>query len=466
MKITLLHFSKDENGFAMIRILLRLTAIGILGFSSLASYQALQADKKQSSRLDAPLNLPIYISHFAGHSLPLYSSKAPYGNPVAQLPDKDYYRFLYAGDKKGEWLYGMLNDQEVFLKDPSRRKVILLLGYPLQLGHLNHLYILGLLISMLILWLIPKRRRSRKYLQSQLAQAERIVTQEREARLKEQNARVGVESILRKQLAQNEQRLKNISQEEKKLLINEFRKKEEELQSQFEKEANDIEAREKRHAKVEISKKQASYDRLNNLYIELKTDHQRLKMEGLVFDIDFDSSNYENLLKGRLYEIFFAKSLLENSSFEILRWTSDKGFEHGIRVKSNGDPDFLIQYGADLIFAVECKYRSNYYAKQKTKKIEWGYTWQCDRYKAFQHEENTPVFLALGLEGKPDKPKHNYLVSLDYLDSKSYGHHWQNNENNDEQQVVLMTDVFDRYIKIREEFSMKVLELVNRQLNE
>jgi hypothetical protein len=189
-------------------------------------------------------------------------------------------------------------------------------------------------------------------------------------------------------------------------------------------------------------------------------------MEGLVFDVDFDSGNYENLLKGRLYEIFFAKRLLENSSFEILRWTSDKGFEQGVKVKSNGDPDFLIQYGADLIFAVECKYRSNYYAKQKPKKIEWGYTWQCDRYKAFQHEENTPVFLALGLEGKPDKPKHNYLVSLDYLYSKSDGYHWQNNESNDEQQVVLLTDVFDRYIKIRDEFSMKALELVNRQLKE
>jgi hypothetical protein len=453
-----------EGGFAMIRILLRLTAIGILGFSTLASYQSFQADKKQRTRLGAPLNLPIYISHFAGRPLPLFSSKAPYAKPVAQLPDKGYYRFLYAGHAKGEWLYGMLDDQEVFLKDPSRKKVILLLGYPIKLGYLNHLYVLGLLISVLILSLMPKSQISRKYLQTQLARAEKIAAQERDARLKEQNARVEVESVLNKQMAKNEQRLKSLSQEEQKLLITEFKRKEEELKGQFEKEANEIEAREKRYAKVEISKMQASYERLNNLYVELKTDHKRLKMEGLVFDVDFDSGNYENLLKGRQYEIFFAKSLLENSSFEILRWTSDKGFEQGVKVKSNGDPDFLIQYGADLIFAVECKYRSNYYAKQKPKKIEWGYTWQCDRYKAFQYEENTPVFLALGLEGKPDKPKHNYLVSLDYLYSKSDGYHWQNNENNDEQQVVLLTDVFDRYIKIRDEFSMKAIELVNRQL--
>ncbi len=447
---------------------MRLAAIGILGFSLLVSYQSFQTDKRHLAKLGSPLNLPIYISNFTGHPLPLFSAKIPYGNPIAQLPDNGYYQFLYAGNKKGDWLYGILNGQEVFLKDSSRHKIVLLSGYPIQLRYLYHTYTLGLFFFILILRLTPESRVTRKSLKDQLARTEEIANQEREARILEQNTRFELENVLsqrtqqvhklmteKKQHVQNEDRLKS-----------EFKEKERVLRRQFEKEANEIEILAERNNKIKVSNMQAAYDRLNNLYQELKTDHQRLKAEGVVFDINFDSKNYENLLTGRLYEIFFAKSLLEDSNFEILHWTSDKGFEHGIKVKSNGDPDFLLRYSNDLVFAVECKYRSNYYAKQNPKKIEWGKTWQAERYMEFQLEKKIPVFIAMGLEGTADNPRHNYVIVLDYLKKNSDGLYWNNNkEKNTQQQVVLLSKVFDYYIRKKDIFPKKMMDLVIEQLD-
>ncbi|WP_196160720.1 hypothetical protein [Reinekea sp. G2M2-21] len=275
--------------------------------------------------------------------------------------------------------------------------------------------------------------------------------------------KINLEKTNHRLTRQNIELIKNKTEDVQQLKLA-FEQQERKLRDQFEQEANEIERRFQQEHHVEIGRMQEAYERLKNQFELLNQQYQQIKSEGLVFDIDYDSKKYENLLKGRLYEIHFAKSLLEDLKFEVLSWTSDKGFENGIVVKSNGDPDFIIQYNQELTFAVECKYRSNFYARKKPLRIEWGDTWQAERYLEFQRTRQVPVFVAVGIEGPPDQPVHEYLVALDFLYEKSEGCHWNNDRSNSEQQVVDQATIFDYYFRKKDNFPERTLELVTKQL--
>ncbi len=185
---------------------------------------------------------------------------------------------------------------------------------------------------------------------------------------------------------------------------------------------------------VQLVEIQDSYDRLYAQYEDLKQTHDRFKLESCLFDVNFDGAKYESLLKGRKFEIFFAKQLLEVSNdFEILQWTSDKGVENGIKVKNNGDPDFLISYKGQKQFAVECKYRGGLFDPDedvKPRRVSWGAEYQAKRYKLYQRENRVPVFVALALKGEPDLPEKCYLVELKQLCEISRSLYWKDKHGN------------------------------------
>ena len=164
-----------------------------------------------------------------------------------------------------------------------------------------------------------------------------------------------------------------------------------------------------------------------------------------------------------MYEIYFAQKLVEGNSFEILSWTSDKGFENGVPVANNGDPDFLIRYKNNgLIVSVECKYRSNFFSTSPNK-IEWGYTRQAKRYADYNEKFKRPVFIANGIKGTPDNPKFNYLVELNYLLKISNGEYFNGDKTKKEQQVATQRAVFDFLIK-RNDFPGNVIALIQDQI--
>lgn len=479
----------------MIRWCAWMLSLALLALSLFVSYWAYDSRTSKATRFPF-INLPIVVMNDSGKGVPLFSSNDPYGDVTGTLASDDYYRFFYAGDN-GSWLYG----KDVVIKDPSRKKALLIAGLPIKLEFIQQSYVLAVMVFLVASAFRIKQGRR---INAALKQALAVIEQERQERKHAENrvsqkeqeirASIGRERSLEKDLAssnqllsQREQEIRQISEKQKLLLQSyeareanlksylasvietqkvAFQQKEWALKKQFEEDANDLQIQAKNQVRVEISRMQASYDRLNNQYQSLKADYQQLKTEGVVFDIDFDSDNYENLLKGRLFEIYFAKSLVTDSKFEVLRWTSDKGFENGIKVKSNGDPDFVIQYNNELVFAVECKYRSNFYGEETPSKVEWGSSRQAQRYKDFQQEHKVPVFVAAGVKNKPDNPKHLYLVALNYLSQVSNGRYWKDNKKKQKQEVANCSDIDDLCIDQTDNFSEKALQLIYSQLNQ
>lgn len=149
--------------------------------------------------------------------------------------------------------------------------------------------------------------------------------------------------------------------------------------------------------------------------------YNEAKESALILGVDIEDSKIANLVKGRLFEIFSARIWNDDYRTVIKDWTPDKGFKEGIYVESNGNPDFIVHLKEkNISISVECKYRSKFrttnYSKQniftnldKNDKIE--------RYKRYQKKSGIKVYILLGIEGIPEKPKYLYLVPLDELEN-------------------------------------------------
>ena len=81
-------------------------------------------------------------------------------------------------------------------------------------------------------------------------------------------------------------------------------------------------------------------------------------------------------------------------------------------INSSKRPDLTFVYKPkNMKFSVECKYRGNLYKG----KYNWAKKKQMDRYKQFMKKEGHPVFVVMGLGGKPDNPDKMYCVPLDEI---------------------------------------------------
>ena len=153
----------------------------------------------------------------------------------------------------------------------------------------------------------------------------------------------------------------------------------------------------------------ASEERLTNQL------HKQVE-EAKVFGIDFHHDRYENILKGRQFEIFIALWLTKHLNFKIAEWSPDKGFEQGIFVKSNTNPDFIVISPDGKKLAIECKYRSSFNIKDtKEHAVSWSTMQQGYRYKEFQEENEYPVFICLGMYGTPEKPDNFAMLPIKEL---------------------------------------------------
>ena len=109
----------------------------------------------------------------------------------------------------------------------------------------------------------------------------------------------------------------------------------------------------------------------------------------------------------------FEKYIVQKFSkkrFTIKKWAGDKYVE-GIYSEENQYPDLVLEFRYNNIkkpLAVECKWRKNYY----NGKIEFSHDAQLKRYKKFEKDKNTDVYIALGVGGKASAPKELFLIPL------------------------------------------------------
>ena len=114
------------------------------------------------------------------------------------------------------------------------------------------------------------------------------------------------------------------------------------------------------------------------------------------------------------FEKFVVQKFSRNY-FRLKEWAGDK-YINGIYAETTQQPDLVMEFKLKREishFAVECKYRSDFYNGG----IEFATMEQCYRYSDFAENRNIPVFIAIGVGGKPDSPQYFYVVPLSELDS-------------------------------------------------
>lgn len=96
--------------------------------------------------------------------------------------------------------------------------------------------------------------------------------------------------------------------------------------------------------------------------------------------------------------------------FSIQNWASDK-FIDGQYAESNMHPDIQLTLklgGVGYPLAVECKWRS----EPSSHFVQFAEPDQLKRYQEFETKTGNPVFIALGIGGKPSAPKSLYIIPI------------------------------------------------------
>lgn len=100
----------------------------------------------------------------------------------------------------------------------------------------------------------------------------------------------------------------------------------------------------------------------------------------------------------------------DRKHFKIRNWAGDK-FVDGRYADTTTQPDIQLSLnlrGQSYPLAVECKWRN----QSKNDFIRFANDGQLERYKAFAQKENYPVFIALGVGGKPSNPEELYILPI------------------------------------------------------
>lgn len=113
--------------------------------------------------------------------------------------------------------------------------------------------------------------------------------------------------------------------------------------------------------------------------------------------------------KGDDFEKYVVQKFSKNY-FSILEWTGDK-FVNGTYSQSNSNPDLALKFkfkDVDTDFAVECKYRSDYFKNG----IEWCTSRQLENYRNYAKEKNRTVFVVIGVGSEASAPGELFVIPL------------------------------------------------------
>lgn len=110
---------------------------------------------------------------------------------------------------------------------------------------------------------------------------------------------------------------------------------------------------------------------------------------------------------GEKFEQYLRDRVFTPKLYDLLHRTHDYEANRDDYIETSLEPDFLFLNRSDeRIFYVEAKYRSNFWDDA----VEWCKPYQLKRYK--EDNKEYPVFIALGVEGKPTKSKHLFVFPV------------------------------------------------------
>ncbi len=115
---------------------------------------------------------------------------------------------------------------------------------------------------------------------------------------------------------------------------------------------------------------------------------------------------------GRTFESY-TLSLFGPKDWIIVTKTGDFAEKLGRKVESDSNPDLIMKHRTtNKVIAFECKYRSAFKKLNRGEGVVWAQEYQIKNYKVYQEKTHTPVFVVIGVGGKPTNPQHLYLPPL------------------------------------------------------
>ncbi len=121
-----------------------------------------------------------------------------------------------------------------------------------------------------------------------------------------------------------------------------------------------------------------------------------------------------NKKQGNDFEKFVVQKF-DKKYFTLKEWAGDK-FVKGVYAETTTQPDLLFEFRLKNVvqkFAVECKWRSNFYNNG----IEFATEAQLARYKEYHKSKNIPVFIAIGVGNTGAKPERLFIMPLAELEA-------------------------------------------------
>ena len=113
---------------------------------------------------------------------------------------------------------------------------------------------------------------------------------------------------------------------------------------------------------------------------------------------------------GEEFENYIRKRIFTKHLYDIEHRSHDYSVNNGDFIGETFDPDFVFaDINSEKIFFVEAKYRSYFYDDA----VEWCKKYQYDRY--LEYNKDLPVFIALGVGGKPKSPDHLYVFPIKHI---------------------------------------------------
>ncbi len=141
----------------------------------------------------------------------------------------------------------------------------------------------------------------------------------------------------------------------------------------------------------------------NEIIKDIENQLSKLKIDSETELIDKNKKNGDD----------FEKYVVEKFSkkyFKVKEWRGDK-FVNGRYANTNMHPDLQMEFilrEDTAVFSLECKWRQKLFKNG----FEFQKTEQLERYKAFEEQQQQPVFIAIGIGGKGALPEQLYIVPL------------------------------------------------------
>lgn len=136
-------------------------------------------------------------------------------------------------------------------------------------------------------------------------------------------------------------------------------------------------------------------------------------MQTVLTEPNSKNDNVSNFEKGRVFEDFIV-TLFNRRKFRLLEWRSDKKATNGAYPESCSYPDLEFRYSRGRYqerFAVECKWRKNFFDN----KLKWASEKQINTYCDYQSQNAITVYVAIGIGGTPSNPGLLFITPLNHI---------------------------------------------------